>query len=42
MFYNGGYEQLRLGVNRIGDNKFPTKYFVAPGINYSLTTRFNL
>lgn len=42
LFYNGGYEQMRLGVNHVGDNKFPTKYFMAPGINYSLTTRFNL
>ncbi|MBX9779219.1 MAG: hypothetical protein K2X26_02680 [Chitinophagaceae bacterium] len=41
IFYTGGYEQLRFGVNGSGENRFPTKYFLASGINYSLTTRFN-
>jgi hypothetical protein len=41
IFYSGGYEQLRLGITATGGNRFPTKYFLSPGINYSLTTRFN-
>jgi len=41
IFYSGGYEQLRLGVTATGNNKFPTKYFLSPGIAYSLTTRIN-
>jgi hypothetical protein len=36
----GGYEQLRFDVTRLNVNKFPPKYFLGYGFNFSATISF--